>query len=242
MPKRVAIIPARFNSKRFPGKVLADIAGKSLLRRTYEQALQCRQLSQVIIAADDRRVAEHAREFGAVVVMTDPAHPSGTHRVAEAARQISTDPTDIIVNVQADEPCLDPRILDTLINCLCTTPEAEISTPITPISNLEDLTNPSVVKCVCDTRGRALYFSRSPIPYVQGILPTYYRHLGVYCFRQRALFDFVGMEETPLQQAEDLEQLKFLEHGHTLHVCLVMSQSASVDTPEDVKKVEALLC
>jgi len=243
MPKTVAIIPARFKSSRFPGKVLADIAGKSLLRRTYEQVSQAKLLTQVIVAADDLAVARHAEEFGAQVVMTDPFLPSGTHRVAAAVHHLQLQ-AEIIVNVQVDVPCLDPAIVDDLVTCLHQNPDALISTPVTPLSDPEEIHNSSVVKCVFDRTGRALYFSRATIPYLRHPhLPhCYYGHLGVYCFRKHALQDFAAMEQTTLQQVEDLEQLKILEHGGHIQVCIVNSTLATVDTPEDVKKAEALLC
>ncbi|MBS0624385.1 MAG: 3-deoxy-manno-octulosonate cytidylyltransferase [Verrucomicrobia bacterium] len=242
MLKTVAIIPARLKSKRFPGKVLTNIAGKSLLRRTYDQVRQCDMLSKIIIAADDPTVMQHAQDFGAEVVMTDPSHPTGTHRVAAAVQQLALD-ADIVVNVQADEPCLDPNVLNVLVRHLYQHPEACITTPVSRIHDPEEALGPSCVKCVFDRQGRALYFSRAPIPYAQHERRVpYYRHLGVYCFRKQALLDFAAMTPTPLQQTEDLEQLKILEHGYPLHVCLVESSSAGVDTPEDVKKVEALLC
>ena len=244
MPEIIAVIPARLHSHRFPGKVLAEIRGKSLLRRTYEQVIQSTCLSRIVIAVDDPGVARHAIDFGADVVMTDPSLPSGTHRVAAALTQLRIQ-ADIILNVQADEPCLDPACIDMLVQCLIAHPDAGVSTPIVPIQDKEEIHAPSVVKCVIDTQGRALYFSRSPIPFSQRRCSAdivYYKHIGLYCFRHRALQRVIALPQTPLQEAEDLEQLKFLEYGEQIHTCTLHTASASVDLPTDIHKVEAWLC
>jgi 3-deoxy-manno-octulosonate cytidylyltransferase (CMP-KDO synthetase) len=242
MPQALAIIPARLASTRFPEKVLANIAGKSLIQRTYEQVIQCSLLDDVIIAADDIKVRDHAQSFGAKVIMTDPALPSGTYRVASALKQISH-PASIILNVQADEPCFDPSIASILIQKLIDEPQALLTTPITPI-NGPCVLEPSTVKCVTDSNGRALYFSRCPIPYVQKkqIEASYFKHIGIYCFRRSLLELYEKLPQTPLQLAEDLEQLRILEMGYPIHTCLVNSVCLSVDIPQDIEKVEAYLC
>ncbi len=239
----VAIIPARLRSSRFPKKILADILGKSLLQRTYEQVIQCSELDQTFIAVDDPVVEQHARSFGAETIMTDPSLPTGSHRIAAAIAQQAIQ-AEIVLNVQADEPCFDPKIGSLLIHALRNNPTASVVTPITRIRSEEQRLNPSVVKCVCDQQGRALYFSRAPIPYFQtsdAATPSY-RHIGVYCFRTPLLMTYATLSLTPLQKAEDLEQLRLLEMGYPIHVCEVQESAISVDRPEDIEKVEAWLC
>lgn len=239
----IAVIPARLRSSRFPSKVLATILGKSLLQRTYEQVIQCSQLDDVFIAVDDPLVEQHARSFGAQTLMTDPSLSSGSHRIAAAiaAHSISC---DMVLNVQADEPCFDPRIGTQLISLLHHHPSIGIATPVSRIQTQEQILNPSIVKCVFDYQGRVLYFSRSPIPYLQtaSAPAMFYRHIGVYCFRTPLLMTYATLPPTPLQQAEDLEQLRLLEMGYPIHICEVQEHTVSVDRPEDIQQVEAWLC
>ncbi len=237
----VGVIPARWQSSRFPGKPLAHLLGKSLIRRTYENALQCNRLDALVIATDDQRIYEHAKEFGAQVFMTSPACPTGTDRAWEVVNRHFAD-ADIIINIQGDEPCLDPFIIDTLVDKLCTTPSAVLATPVAPMSDMEAILSPHIVKCVFDRHGKALYFSRSPIPFARSSAPIFYRHLGIYCFRRQFMETYVELTHTPLQGHEDLEQLKVLESGFPIHVCVVEDQARGVDTPEDLKYIESLLC
>lgn len=243
----LAIIPARYESKRFPGKMLAQVLGKSLIQRTYENAQRCPLLDKIVIATDDRRIFDHARNFGAEVVMTSLECINGTERLAEAYRKYySQQSIDIIVNIQGDEPCLEPQVLSAMIHALTDSQEANMSTAMVKIQNEEDALSPSVVKCIVDNSQNALYFSRSLIPCNQtGIYQpkhTYYRHLGIYAYRPEFLLTYSSLKPTPLQIAEDLEQLKALEQGYKIKVALVESHSVGVDIPEDIKKVERLLC
>jgi 3-deoxy-manno-octulosonate cytidylyltransferase (CMP-KDO synthetase) len=237
--KHVGVIPARWKSSRFPGKPLVQILGKSLIHRTYENILQCKKLDSVVIATDDERIYYHAQEFGAKVFMTSLSCPTGTDRVWEVIERHFGE-AEVIVNIQGDEPCLDPSVVDTLIDKLYSTPTALVTTPVAKMAGPGSA---SETKCVFDKEGRALYFSRSPIPFPQpGKVAPYYRHIGVYCFRREFLETYVLLDKTPLQQCEDLEQLKILESGFPIHVCIVDDQATGVDTPEDLKTVEKLLC
>lgn len=246
MPKIIGIIPARYASTRFPGKPLAQIRGKTLIQRTYENARKCDTLEKLIIATDDKRIFDHASSFGADVVMTSENCPTGTDRLAEVIR---TDPSlssvDIIVNIQGDEPCLSPSIIDRVATTLKKHSNAAMSTVITPLKE-EDAFNPSIIKCVIDQNHYALYFSRTLIPAgkQQQFNPkiSYYKHLGVYGYRREFLLLYSQLEPTPLQMAEDLEQLKVLEHGHKIITTVVHGECFDVNTPEDIQKVERLLC
>ncbi|NGX60987.1 MAG: 3-deoxy-manno-octulosonate cytidylyltransferase [Chlamydiae bacterium] len=241
--QRVGVIPARWKSRRFPGKPLADILGKSLVQRTYEQAAQSQLLDALVVATDDHRILDHVHSFGGKAFMTSESCPTGTDRTAEVIGSHFPE-AEIVVNLQGDEPLLDPRVIDTLIEKLEATPDALLTTPVTRILDREEVANPSIVKCVFDSFGRALYFSRAPIPYshFQKEMPDAYRHIGVYCFRREFLFTYQTLLEGPLQRAEDLEQLKILEMGKPIHVCLVEEGGVGVDTPEELKKVEEILC
>lgn len=239
--KIIGIIPARFGSMRFPGKMLADILGKSLIRRTYENARRASSLEEVIVATDDQRILTHVEGFGGKAVMTAADHPSGTDRVAEVVRKHYPH-AEIVVNVQGDEPCLNPLIIDLLIDDLLKRPDAVMTTPVASITNSEDVRSPSIVKCVFTPSMRALYFSRSPIPFVQKGEGRHYRHLGVYCFRKDFLLCFSQMPKTSLQQTEDLEQLKILEQGYPIYVSIVQDDGIGVDTMEDLKRIEKKIC
>lgn len=236
--KVVGVIPARWQSSRFPGKPLVDIFGKSLIRRSYENAIRCKSLHAVVIATDDQRIFDHAQEFGAKVFMTSLSCPTGTDRVWEVIERHFED-AEIVVNIQGDEPCLDPAVVDQLVSTLQER-EGMVTTPITKITDVEAITNRNVVKCVFDSTGRALYFSRSPIPFGG---TDHYRHLGIYCFRRETLQKYVGLEKSRLQISEDLEQLKLLDNAVPIHVCIVESQAGDVNTPEDVHALrELFLC
>lgn len=239
--KTIAVLPARFNSSRFPGKPLVDILGKTLLQRTYENTCKSPLFSLVVIATDDQRIKEHAESFGALVVMTK-SHPNGTSRMFEVMKSGEFE-ADIWVNVQADEPLIDSQILSPLIEKLKGDKNVQIATPISLIKSREDWENPSIVKCVFSPQGKALYFSRSPIPFnaFEKNAPAF-RHIGVYAYRASFLKQYCQMPSTPLQECEDLEQLKILEHGYPIDVCVVEDTSIGVDTPEDLEKVKAYLC
>lgn len=239
----VGVIPVRWNSSRFPGKPLADLLGKSLLRRTYENARRSSSLDRLVVATDDQRIFKHVLEFGGEAFMTAEACPTGTDRICEVVKSHFPQ-AGIIVNIQGDEPCLDPFIIDTLVKHLNENPEAVVLTPVTKIEDPSHIFDPSSVKCVFDKSGKALYFSRAPIPFPQKADPNhaYYLHLGVYCFRREFLIRYTEMSSTPLQKMEDLEQLKILEMGYPIHIAIVQDSGMNVDTPEDLKKVEKFLC
>lgn len=241
MSKIVGIIPARWASSRFPGKPLVDILGTSLIQRTYNSARQCRLLDTLAVATDDFRIKAHVEGFGGVAFMTSKECLTGTDRTCEAIEKHFPN-AEIVVNIQGDEPCLASETIDTLIERLKNTPTAVLTTPVAKITNQEDLSDPSVVKCVFDQLGRALYFSRAPIPFPKQKDALFYRHIGVYCFQRAFLIQYAGMEKGRLQMIEDLEQLKVLEAGYPIHVCEVKDVGIGVDTPDDIKKVEAFLC
>lgn len=238
--KRVGVLPSRYGSTRFPGKPLAPILGKSLIQRAYENAIQSTLLDTVIVATDDLRILHHVQDFGGNCVMTSPSCANGTERISEVT-SLCLPEAEIIVNIQGDEPCLSPSILDTLIEKLDTCPEIHIVTPVAQTTDPEEILTNHKVKCVFDKNGKALYFSRSPIPHILKQETATYLHLGVYAFRRQALFNYVQLASTPLNLAEDLEQLRILEHGGEIHVCVVNAKSPSVDYPEDINKVEKYL-
>lgn len=243
----VAIIPARYASVRFPGKPLASILGKTLIQRTYENACRCTSLNRVIIATDDSRIFDHVRSFGAEAIMTGKDHATGTDRLAEAYQNIQSDrKIDILVNIQGDEPCIDPKAIEAIIKALMNDETAVMSTAATQILSEEEALNPAIVKCVISSTGNALYFSRSLIPgnksgkYCNEA--TYYKHLGLYAYRPEFLIEYHKLKKTKLQIAEDLEQLKVLEHGYNIKTIIIDSDSVGVDNPEDIKKIENILC
>lgn len=236
--KILAVIPARYASQRFPGKMLKNILGKSLIQRTYENTLLCKSFEKVIIATDHQEIFTHAQSFGAEAYMTNYAE-SGTDRVAQVIEEHFPN-SEIVVNVQGDEPCISPYVFEKLIERLQDDRGSLVATAITKIKTEEDFFSRSIVKCVIDQKGKALYFSRSPIPY--GQLEQAYRHLGIYAFKREFLQTFIQLPATPLRRKEDLEQLKILEHGYAIHTCVVETNSVGVDTPEDIERVETFLC
>lgn len=243
----VAIIPARYGSTRFPGKPLAKVQGKTLIQRTYENAKRCQLVDKFIIATDDQRIYDHASSFGADVIMTPTDCPTGSDRLAYVLQHDeSLQQAEIIINIQGDEPCLDPKATELIIQILRNDPSAVMSTGVYPFNNAEEASNPNHVKCVLDNEGNVLYFSRALIPGNRHLSfdkeTTYYRHLGIYAYRPEFLLQYIKLPMTPLQKAEDLEQLKVLEHGYKIKAAVVPSISADVNTPEDIKKVEKDLC
>ncbi|WP_348662646.1 3-deoxy-manno-octulosonate cytidylyltransferase [Chlamydia vaughanii] len=238
--KKVGVLPSRWGSVRFPGKPLALILGKSLIQRTYENIVQSEALDKVIVATDDQRIMDHVLEFGGECVMTSPECLNGTERTAEAASRYCPE-ADIVVNIQGDEPCLSHTVVDALVARLDKDPSIQMVTPVAVTTDPEEILTNHKVKCVFDKNGKALYFSRSPIPHIMKKETPFYLHIGVYAFRRQALFDYVESTPTPLSQAEDLEQLRMLEHGGSIHVCVVDAKSPSVDYPEDITKVEKYL-
>lgn len=241
----VAIIPARYGSTRFPGKPLASIHGKTLIQRTYENAKRCPLLDDLIIATDDQRIYDHAADFGAKVVMTPVDCPTGSDRLAYIVQNdLEMQQAEMIVNIQGDEPGLDPGTIHAIVQVLRNDPMASMSTGVFPMTCKEDAMNPNNVKCVLDLNGNVLYFSRALIPGSRsqhGDL-TYFKHIGIYAYRPKFLLEYIKLPMTPLQRAEDLEQLKALEYGFKIKAAVVSKISADVNTPEDIKKVEQELC
>jgi 3-deoxy-manno-octulosonate cytidylyltransferase (CMP-KDO synthetase) len=237
--KVVGIIPARWGSTRFPGKALHGIAGKPLIRHVWERCVEADCFDQIVIATDDMRIAEVGFNFGAEIALTAADHPSGTDRVAEVARKLKK--ATIIVNVQGDEPLVDPALLQRLVRKLADNRNLPIVTAATPIS-LEDSLSENNVKVVMDRLGNALYFSRSCIPFRRGTNEVKtFKHLGIYGFRRKALLDFVRMSPGALEQAEQLEQLRALENGLKIRVVVSEINSIGVDTPDDATEVERLI-
>ncbi|GAB4164722.1 MAG: 3-deoxy-manno-octulosonate cytidylyltransferase [Terrimicrobiaceae bacterium] len=232
------IIPARWGSTRFPGKPLALLAGKPLVLHVWERCRRARLASRIIVATDDFRIAEVAFDAGAEVAMTKPSHPSGTDRVAEVASRLSRE--SIIVNVQGDEPFTEPSLIDRLIRTLQKHREIDMATAANPILEAEEFSNPNVVKVVRDREGRALYFSRAPIPNDRDHHghSLALRHHGIYAYRRRFLLDFVSWKPTPLESSEKLEQLRALEHGRRIHVLIAKHSPPGIDTPEQALAAE----
>lgn len=237
MPRKIlGVIPARFASSRFPGKVLAQISSKSMLQHVYERASLARYLTATIIATDDERVYEAARSFGARVVMTRADHVSGTDRVAEAA---SAENAELVVNIQGDEPLIDPAAIDAAILPLAHDPEIVMGTLKKAIEDPREITDANVVKVVTDRNGDAIYFSRCPIPYRrdQARPGTHFKHIGLYVYRRDFLLGYSALPVGPLEQAERLEQLRALENGYRIRVVETECESLGVDTPEDLERV-----
>jgi 3-deoxy-manno-octulosonate cytidylyltransferase (CMP-KDO synthetase) len=236
----VGIIPARYAASRFPGKPLAPIAGLPMVQRVWEGARRAKGLDRVLVATDDARIAAACEGFGAEVALTRPDHPTGTDRLAEVAASLDT---EVIVNIQGDEPLIQGYVVDAALEALAEDAEAPMATVVHP-AQPADLDDPNRVKVVLDRRGRALYFSRSRIPYLReaDAGPRYWQHVGLYAYRRPFLLRFVGLERTPAERAEGLEQLRALEHGFAIRCAVVEGwRSLPVDVPEDVAAVEAHL-
>ena len=240
MSKAVGIIPARWNSTRFPGKPLHLIDGKPLLKHVWERCLRAKNLDLVVVATDDMRIASAAFEWGAEVALTSPRHRTGTNRAAEVARK--TRQFAYVINVQGDEPLIDPRLIDKLVEKLQSNRKVEIVTAAHPFKDPADAFSPHQVKVVLDLRGNALYFSRAAIPAPRNDGPSLFlRHQGVYGFRRGTLLQFVKWKPSPLERAESLEQLRALENGVTVHVLVTATGSPGIDTPEDATALEQKL-
>jgi 3-deoxy-manno-octulosonate cytidylyltransferase (CMP-KDO synthetase) len=233
----VAVIPARYGASRFPGKPLAPIAGQPMIQRVWSGALQAKRISRVIVATEDERIAEACRSFGAEVALTRADHPTGTDRLGEVAAGLDD---DVVVNVQGDEPLIEGFVIDAAVEALSEDPEVPMATVVHALEP-EALEDPNRVKVVLDRRGRALYFSRSPIPHARGpARPARWQHVGLYAYRREFLLEFVGLPPTPAEEAEQLEQLRALEHGFPIRCAIVEGwRSAAVDVPTDIGRVEA---
>ena len=239
MLEAVGVIPSRYRSTRFPGKALALLAGKPLIQHVYERSVLARSLDRVLVATDDDRILEAVRKFGGEGVLTSPDHASGTDRLAEVARRLEA---GIYVNVQGDEPLVDPRDIDALVEKLRTDPLVGMATLRSPIRTREDLENPNVVKVVCDQAGDALYFSRSPIPHSgDGGVAGTYRHQGLYAYRRDFLLEITAAPPGILERLERLEQLRVLEAGRGIRVLDALGSSIGVDTPEDLERASRIL-
>jgi 3-deoxy-manno-octulosonate cytidylyltransferase (CMP-KDO synthetase) len=240
----VGVIPARFGATRFPGKPLALIAGKPMIRHIVERVKSTSALTDVIVATDDARIVEAVEGFGGRAMMTSLEHRSGTDRVAEVARQVDA---AVFLNIQGDEPLVHPEQLGQLAEFLLAHRAVPMATLMTPITREDDIASPHVVKVVTDQDGYALYFSRSPIPFIRPSNdprpagPIYWKHLGLYGYQRDFLLRFPHLTPTPLEQAEQLEQLRALEHGFRIKVLPTPHDTIAVDTPEDVAKVEQAL-
>ena len=241
MSKAVGIIPARWSSSRFPGKPLHLIAGKPLLRHVWERCRRARKLDSVIIATDDMRIANAAFEWGAEVALTSRRHQSGTDRIAEVAKKAKQ--FAFVINIQGDEPLVDPALIDSLVETLRSDRKIDIVTAAHPFENAAEAFSPHQVKVIVDLRGNALYFSRFAIPFPRdSSAPVrYLRHQGIYGFRRQTLLQFVKWKPTPLERAESLEQLRALENGVKVHVLVTKHGSPGVDTPQDAIVVERIL-
>lgn len=246
----IAVVPARFGSSRLPGKPLLDIAGEPMVAHVWRRACES-QAQRVIVATDDERIREAMQAYGAEVVMTRADHPSGTDRLAEVAEQLSLAGDTLVVNVQGDEPLIPPVLIDQVAQRLADDPEAAMATLAEPISDVDTLFNPNVVKVVRSLQGRALYFSRAPIPWDREQFKTqpdllttdaWLRHIGIYAYRASFLATYRDLTASSLEQLEQLEQLRVLQHGHAIQVALAAGANpAGVDTPEDLARVRALL-
>ncbi|MGB2901586.1 MAG: 3-deoxy-manno-octulosonate cytidylyltransferase [Candidatus Acidiferrum sp.] len=238
----VVVIPARYGSTRLPGKPLVLLAGKPMIQRVFERAKLSKRVHHVIVATDDERIVKAVQEFGGEAKMTRQDHRTGSERVAEVAAHV---PGDVFVNVQGDEPLLDPEAVDAAVDSLLEEPQASISTVATPIKTPADIMDPNVVKTVLDFESNALYFSRAPIPWVRDtaskIHVQHLKHLGLYVFQRDALLEYPTLPQGELEKIEQLEQLRWLENGWKIRVAEVAHDAVSVDVPEDVARVEKLL-
>ena len=240
VPRKIlGVIPARFSSTRFPGKVLAQIAGKTMLQHVYERAARSTYLTSILIATDDERVYSAAKNFGARVRMTRPDHLSGTDRVAEAASAVDA---EIIVNIQGDEPLIDPAAIDAAILPMVHEPELVMGTLRKRIEDAREITDPNVVKVVTNHAGDAIYFSRCAIPFdrEKSVNTPYFKHIGLYVYQRDFLLGYSGLPVGPLEAAERLEQLRALENGFRIRVVETEYESLGVDTPEDLERVSRL--
>jgi 3-deoxy-manno-octulosonate cytidylyltransferase (CMP-KDO synthetase) len=239
VPRRVlGVIPARFASSRFPGKALAVVAGKTILQHVFEHASMASYLSRVVIATDDERIRAEAQRFQAPVCMTRADHPSGTDRVAEVA---SSDEAEIIVNIQGDEPLIDPSAIDAAALGLLDDAEVPMATLKKRITDPQEFVNPNVVKVVTDRNQNAIYFSRSPIPYDLAGQAVHYKHIGLYVYRRDFLLSYSKLPVGSLERAERLEQLRALENGYPIRVIETEYESLGVDTPQDLERMKKLL-
>jgi len=238
-PKILAVIPARYASTRFPGKPLVDIQGKPMIQHVWERVSRLAAIERTIIATDDPRIRDAAESFGAEVRMTSPEHPSGTDRMWEVAATLPE--YDWVLNVQGDEPFINPQHLEATLEAIQRYTDAAIITLVTPMKDVESWQDPNLVKVVLAANGRALYFSRSPVPFHRDtpheVPPRTYRHIGLYLYRREALEHFTKLPPSPLEQTEKLEQLRALEVGMPIYAVLVSEAPVGIDTPADLVRI-----
>jgi len=238
----IGIIPARFASTRFPGKPLADINGKSMIQRVYEQANKV--LEHVYIATDDSKISDHVKQFGGKVVITSDKHQSGTDRLAEAIdliHKLHSERFDVIINIQGDEPFIQPEQIKELISCF-DNPLTKIASLVKKIENNDDIFDVNKPKVVFNKKMQAIYFSRSPIPYIRNVEKeiwhlkhAFYKHIGMYAYKVKALQELTELEQSPLELAESLEQNRWIENGYVIYLAISKFESFGIDTPEDLK-------
>ncbi len=237
--RTIAVIPARYHSTRFEAKVLAIIDGKPMIQHVYERTRQSQRVDDVIIACDHPDVQQAAEAFGARAVMTDPNHASGSDRIAEAVKNISC---DVVVNVQGDEPLIQPQVIDALVDAMSGKDNHVMATVVTAIRDDAEIDDPNVVKAVINAKGEALYFSRSRIPYQRNAVgQIYYKHLGIYAYTREFLLTYTQMPKSKLELTESLEQLRVLDAGYRIKTIETDQSSIGVDCPEDLVKVEAAI-
>ena len=236
--KFACVIPARYASTRLPGKPLADIAGKPMIQRVYEQVAKAKKPALIIVATDDQRVFDKVESFGGMALMTQPNHPTGTDRLAEVASHHQD--VDVIINVQGDEPLIDADVIDQLADLFLEDADLQMATVASPL--LEDeYDEPSAVKVICNKQGDAMYFSRSLIPYPRhAFINPPIKHVGIYAYRRQFLLDYAKMDPTPAEETESLEQLRALENGYAIRVIKTDKRFVGVDTPEDLERVNAI--
>ena len=236
--KITCVIPARYASTRLPGKPLRDIAGKQMVVRVYERARKARRIDTVIVATDDERIKKVVEDAGGSAMMTSSDHQTGTDRLAEVAAALEG--VDVIINVQGDEPLIEPAIIDELAELFVADSELQMATVRTPLTDEAAIDNPNNVKVVTDRSGNALYFSRSRIPFARNGGWTVYQHIGIYAYRRDFLLEYASMPQTPLELSESLEQLRALENGYTIRVITAEKAFIGVDTEEDLARINEI--
>ena len=244
--RTLGIIPARYGSTRLPGKALIKVQGKTIIERVYDQVHKSQRLTEIIVATDDVRIYNHVRKFGGHAVITRIDHLSGTTRCAEISENMSG--FDIVVNIQGDEPLINPAQIDQLCDFIASEPSVGIGTLVHKIEHHEELTNPAVAKVVMGQQGRVLYFSRSPVPFIRDVPVeqwlqhgTFYRHVGMYAYRRDVLRRLGNLPQSELEKAEKLEQLNWLYHGYQVYAMETEYESLGIDTPEDLAALERML-
>ncbi len=242
----LGVIPSRYASVRLPAKPLVDLCGKTMVQRVYEQAMKAKLLTQIVVATDNEAIVQTVKSFGGEVIMTSPELRSGSDRVAAVAREVDA---DIVVNIQGDEPLIEPQMIDQAVEPLIYDATIQVGTLVRKIETADELLNPNIVKVVLDENNFALYFSRSPIPYLRESTTMdewhkrhqYYKHIGLYVFRKEFLLEYSSWQESQLERAEKLEQLRILEHGVRIKAAVTEFDSVPIDTVEDAERVRSII-